>query len=241
MKINEFGYFAKTVADQLGTKSNTLGTWARELERCGIEFDKNKRGDRIYSDKDIRIFEEMQKKLALKHELNKVAKYIAEELKKGTFDKASEDDNAQITPSVIDTNHASITPQSHMDDFKSEIISSVLDGMKTEFSYLARLLMQPPQQVDMLPNHSEQEEKLQRVLDIVQTLQERPPVDPNTSLEENYRKLLEEHNWIIGVHNDVVSTTRDLVNQNKTLISEKMQLEKELAKWKNKPFWRKTP
>lgn len=250
MEINEFGYFAKTVADQLGTKSNTLGTWARELERCGIEFEKNEKAQRIYSDKDVRAFAKMKELLDMGHELIKVGKFVAEEIEKGTYDEVFEGNHAQITPSVIDDNHAKIPQQSRIEDFKTEIISSVLDGLKGEFASLSKQL-RPSEKVGMLPppDHTE---TLERILDSVQTLQDRPQEVFDSSYEEKYQRLLDEHNRVIGNHNKTIDVANKLLaekeqmkkehaEKEKKLQDEIDQLKEELKKWRNKPFWKTKP
>lgn len=253
LEINEFGYFAKTVADQLGTKSNTLGTWARELERCGIKFEKNEKGQRIYSDKDVRAFAKMKELLDLGHELAKVGKFVSEEFEKGTYDEVLEVNHAQITPSVIDENHAQIPLQSRMDEFKTEIISSVLDGLKDEFAVLSQQMHQLQQtpKVEMIPppDHSE---TLEQILDSVQTLQKRPPEVPSASYEEKYQRLLDEHNRVIGNHNKTIDTVNKLLAEKEQmkkehaekeseLQSEVKRLRNELEKWRSKPFWKSKP
>lgn len=250
LEINEFGYFAKTVADQLGTKSNTLGTWARMLEQYGIEFEKNEKGQRIYSDKDVRAFAKMKELLDLGHKLFKVGEFVAEEFKKGTYDEVFEGNHAEITASVIDDNHAKITSQSRIEDFKTEIISSVLDGLKDEFASLSQQMQQMPK-VEMIPppDHSE---TLGRILDSVQTLEKRPQEGLNSSYEEKYQRLLEEHQRVIGNHNNTIDAVNKLLaekaqmkkeyaEKESELQSEVNRLRNELEKWRSKPFWKSKP
>lgn len=225
--MNEFGYFSKTVADQLGIKSDTLRSWARVLERHGIEFDKNEKQQRIYSDKDVRAFAEMKELLRDKHPLFKVGKHVAEKMERGEFDE------------VLEANHASIMFQSreeNLEEFKTEIISGVLEGLKGEFASL----LQQPQKMDMLPP-PEQTEMLQSILYSVQKLQERPTEVLDSLGEEKYQELLKEHNRVIQGYNNAVDAVNKVLAEKQQMQNEIDLLNAELDKWRNKPFWKTKP
>lgn len=60
MSGNTYGYFAKTVAENLGISPNTLRRWSLELEKQGYEFDRSDSNKRIYYEKDMKAFRELK-------------------------------------------------------------------------------------------------------------------------------------------------------------------------------------
>lgn len=105
----DFGYFSKTVSEQLGVSTDTLRSWSLKLESVGVEFKRNERKQRTYFEKDIRAFKNMKELLDLQQPLDEVSKIIAEKIEKGLFDKLEIENNAEIMPSVIQENNAQIT------------------------------------------------------------------------------------------------------------------------------------
>ena len=93
------GYFAKHVAQQLGTSPNTLRRWALELEKVGYEFQRNnkgKDGHRIFYQHDInalRMFRDLVDQL---QDYGEAAKLVVDRIEEG--------DNDKLTPSVNDEN-----------------------------------------------------------------------------------------------------------------------------------------
>lgn len=105
----DFGYFSKTVSEQLGVSTDTLRSWSLKLESAGVEFKRNERKQRIYFEKDIRAFKNMKELLDLQQPLEDVSKIIAKKIEKGLFGKPETENNAEIMPSVIQENNAQIT------------------------------------------------------------------------------------------------------------------------------------
>ncbi|ARJ37750.1 DNA-binding protein [Sporosarcina ureae] len=61
---NGFGYFSKDVAIELEITTSTLGRWSIELEKQGYTFQRNKKEQRIYYERDFKAFRELKKLLA---------------------------------------------------------------------------------------------------------------------------------------------------------------------------------
>ncbi|MEB6551126.1 DNA-binding protein [Heyndrickxia sporothermodurans] len=89
---NQFGYFAKDVAAELEITTSTLRRWSIELEKAGYIFERNKKEQRIYYERDFKAFRELKKLLT-----NSVAFVDAI---KAVVSMDLEDKNASITPSV---------------------------------------------------------------------------------------------------------------------------------------------
>ncbi|MGE7186377.1 MerR family transcriptional regulator [Peribacillus sp. NPDC006672] len=60
---NHFGYFAKSVASDLGTPSS-LRRWSIDLEKAGYIIERNEKDQRIYYERDFKAFRELKKFLS---------------------------------------------------------------------------------------------------------------------------------------------------------------------------------
>lgn len=259
MDINEFGYFAKTVADQVGISTDVLRKRSGELELLGVTFKKDKDKNRTYSDNDIRMFQVYkQQRVDLKRPLSLVLKHLAEEWHEHRFEQGWDGHHEEITPSVSQRNHEDIMPKSRTDEFKSELISEMRDMMQTELSALVQHIVQQPKQIEMLPNNSKQhQEMLQRILDSVQTLQEvsaaslHTPTGENTSedklnsLEANFERLVNAHTLLLSdfkvmqqKNSDLERKNSDLQRTSELFQQENEALRKELAEKAKKGWWR---
>jgi len=120
----DFGYYAKTVADRLGVSRDTLRSWAIKLETTKkFEFERNEKKQRIYFEKDIRAFQNMKELLDLQQPMIDVVGIISEKIKNGDFDKPTTD-NTEITPSVIHDNTALVTQDQRLEQQYSQLFDA---------------------------------------------------------------------------------------------------------------------
>lgn len=89
---NEFGYFSKDVAHELEITTSTLRRWSILLEKEGYVFYKNEKEQRIYYERDFKVFRELKKLLS-----NSVP--VADAIK-AVASRDFESENAEQTPSV---------------------------------------------------------------------------------------------------------------------------------------------
>lgn len=89
---NEFGYFSKDVAHELDITTSTLRRWSILLEKEGYVFHKNEKDQRIYYERDFKVFRELKKLLS-----NSVP--VADAIK-AVASRDFESENAERTPSV---------------------------------------------------------------------------------------------------------------------------------------------
>ncbi|WP_180233590.1 MerR family transcriptional regulator [Bacillus cereus] len=61
--MNDFGYYAKTVAEDIKISPNTLRRWSIELEKHGYQIERNEKNNRIYYERDYKAFRELKKLL----------------------------------------------------------------------------------------------------------------------------------------------------------------------------------
>lgn len=61
--MNDFGYYAKTVAEDINISPNTLRRWSIELEKHGYQIERNDKNNRIYYERDYKAFRELKKLL----------------------------------------------------------------------------------------------------------------------------------------------------------------------------------
>lgn len=119
----EFGYYAKTVADRLGVSRDTLRAWAIKLEMAKVKFERNDKKQRIYFEKDIRAFTNMKELLDLQQPMTDVVEIIAEKIKNGEFD-SPKTDNTEITPSVIRDNTALTTQEQRIEQQYNQLLET---------------------------------------------------------------------------------------------------------------------
>lgn len=89
---NEFGYYSKDVANELGITTSTLRRWSIELEKEGYIFHRNEKEQRIYYERDFKAFRELKKLLSNSVPFTDAIKAIAS--------TDFENKNAGQTPSV---------------------------------------------------------------------------------------------------------------------------------------------
>lgn len=65
IEAQDFGFFAKIVAEKIGIGKDTLRTWSLKLEAEGVEFERNERNQRIYYQKDVIMLENMKELVGL--------------------------------------------------------------------------------------------------------------------------------------------------------------------------------
>ncbi|MED4018560.1 MerR family transcriptional regulator [Sutcliffiella cohnii] len=92
--MNDFGYFAKDVASELGVTTSTLRRWSIQLEKKGYFFERNDKDQRIYYERDYKAFRE------LKQLLNKSVPFI--NAVNVVISKNLVEKNAPQTPSVFE-------------------------------------------------------------------------------------------------------------------------------------------
>lgn len=129
----DLGYFARFVAEKLGVSRDTLRAWSLKLENHGIQFERNKRGDRIYYQKDINALVEMHELLGLQQSMESVLNIVAEKMKKGDYIKVERENNGEKTLSVIDSENEQLTDEKRLIEFKSEIIRELRGTIREEF------------------------------------------------------------------------------------------------------------
>ena len=95
----EFGYFAAEVCKDLNLNSNTLRKWSLALEDAQYKFERNPRNQRIYYEKDIALLRRMQD----------LMKDGGRTLEDAVQTLINEQDNAEITHSVLVTENSKVT------------------------------------------------------------------------------------------------------------------------------------
>jgi DNA-binding transcriptional MerR regulator len=95
----EFGYFAAEVCKDLNLNSNTLRKWSLALEDAQYKFERNPRNQRIYYEKDIALLRRMQD----------LMKDGGRTLEDAVQTLINEQDNAEITHSVLATENGKVT------------------------------------------------------------------------------------------------------------------------------------
>jgi DNA-binding transcriptional MerR regulator len=93
VNTNTFGYFAKDVAVDLEITTSTLRRWSLELEKLGYVFERNEKEQRIYYERDFKVFRELKKLLSNSVSFTDATKAVV------AMD--IENKNAVITPSVF--------------------------------------------------------------------------------------------------------------------------------------------
>jgi DNA-binding transcriptional MerR regulator len=95
----EFGYFAAEVCKDLNLNSNTLRKWSLALEDAQYKFERNPRNQRIYYEKDIALLKRMKNLMA---DGSRTLEDTVQTL-------INEQDNAEITHSVLVTENSKVT------------------------------------------------------------------------------------------------------------------------------------
>jgi len=95
----EFGYFAAEVCKDLNLNSNTLRKWSLALEDAQYKFERNPRNQRIYYEKDITLLRRMKD----------LMKDGGRTLEDAVQTLINEQDNAEITHSVLVTENSKVT------------------------------------------------------------------------------------------------------------------------------------
>ncbi|HFU6611356.1 MerR family transcriptional regulator [Bacillus cereus group sp. BY5-1LC] len=130
--MNDYGYFAKTVAENLGISPNTLRRWSLELEKQGYEFDRSDANKRIYYEKDIKAFRELKSLLDAAVSMENATKTIV--------NTTETRDNELVTPIVREQRKTDLQPVSaNQEDFKlmmqqvmAEIASNTIQPLMDE-------------------------------------------------------------------------------------------------------------
>lgn len=98
----EYGYYAKQVSLELDITTSTLRRWAITLEHAGYSFERNDKDQRIYFQRDFRVFKELKQLLASGVSMENAVKAVIANL--------SNYENASQTPSVhIQKTHLSVS------------------------------------------------------------------------------------------------------------------------------------
>lgn len=58
--MNEFGIFSKEVATSLDISTSNLRKWSLLLEESGYVFERNKKNQRIYYNRDVNALSQMK-------------------------------------------------------------------------------------------------------------------------------------------------------------------------------------
>ncbi|WP_242303266.1 MerR family transcriptional regulator [Bacillus cereus group sp. BfR-BA-01495] len=130
--MNDYGYFAKTVSENLGISPNTLRRWSLELEKVGYEFDRSDSNKRIYYEKDIKAFRELKSLLDAAVSMENATKTIV--------NTTETRENELVTPIVREQRKTDLQPVSaNQEDFKlmmqqvmSEIASNTIQPLMEE-------------------------------------------------------------------------------------------------------------
>ncbi|MCP3764848.1 MerR family transcriptional regulator [Domibacillus sp. A3M-37] len=149
MDEGNLGYFSKTAAERVGIASETLRGWSLRLEAAGVEFERNKKKQRIYYEKDIRLLAEMKKLIDLQQPQAEVIKSIAENWQKGDYNAPEPVENGDKTHTVSRFENALETPSERLSEFKKELIQELaqtqqeqLDQFKKELALEMAEVMQ---------------------------------------------------------------------------------------------------
>ncbi|OQR53308.1 MerR family transcriptional regulator [Bacillus sp. CDB3] len=79
--MNEFGYYAKTVANDLNISPYTLRRWSMELEDRGYEFERTETNKRVYYERDYKAFRELKKLLDAGMSMESASKTVVSSFK----------------------------------------------------------------------------------------------------------------------------------------------------------------
>lgn len=149
MDEGNLGYFSKTAAERIGIAAETLRGWSLKLEAAGVDFERNKKKQRIYYEKDIRLLAEMKKLIDLQQPQAEVIKTIAEKWQKGDYNAPEPVENGEKTHTVSRVSNAIETPSERFFEFKQELIQELaktqqeqLDQFKKELALEVAEVMQ---------------------------------------------------------------------------------------------------
>lgn len=132
IETQDFGFFAKIVAEEIGIGKDTLRTWSLKLEAEGVKFERNERKQRIYFEKDIVMLENMKELVGLGHALNDVAKIVAEKFSNGVYMAPHKEKNAENTLAVSRTENELKTQEERLSVLKSELLSDFQQAQRAE-------------------------------------------------------------------------------------------------------------
>lgn len=121
----EFGSFAKEMALQLDINVNTLRRWALELEKCGYEFTRNEKDQRIFYERDNVVLSDFKRTIEKTQSLENTAKAVAKRVR----DK----DNVEKMLSVLDEKEDKISfTKDELQDFLKQVIEDTVAKTATE-------------------------------------------------------------------------------------------------------------
>lgn len=127
--MNDFGYYAKTVANDLEISPNTLRRWSIELENKGYAFERTETNKRVYYERDYKAFRELKKLLDAGVSMESASKTVVNSYGKG--------DNELQTPTVHEHETAEIERSVVRDEEKFKLM------MQEVMSQVAANTIQP--------------------------------------------------------------------------------------------------
>ncbi|KYQ02976.1 hypothetical protein B4079_1852 [Bacillus cereus] len=112
--MNEFGYYAKTVSNDLEISPNTLRRWSIELENWGYEFERTETNKRVYYERDCKAFRELKKLLDAGVSMESASRTVVNSFGTG--------DNESQTPTVREHQTAEIERSTVQDEEKFKLM-----------------------------------------------------------------------------------------------------------------------
>lgn len=169
----EFGYFAAEVCKDLNLNSNTLRKWSLALEDAQYKFERNPRNQRIYYEKDIALLRRMQD----------LMKDGSRTLEDAVQTLITEQDNAEITHSVLVTENSKVTVKER---YQEDLFSLFQETNKQlactlqqqeiiaeqNKQILGLLLEERQNNAEIQKENEELKERLNRVLDYIEKQEE---------------------------------------------------------------------
>ncbi|HFJ9368779.1 MerR family transcriptional regulator [Bacillus cereus group sp. BY6-1LC] len=112
--MNEFGYYAKTVANDLEISPNTLRRWSIELENRGYKFERTETNKRVYYERDYKAFRELKKLLDAGVSMESASRTVVNSFRTS--------DNESQTPVVHEQETAEIERSALQDEEKFKLM-----------------------------------------------------------------------------------------------------------------------
>ncbi|HFJ9387886.1 TPA: MerR family transcriptional regulator [Bacillus nitratireducens] len=154
--MNDFGYYAKTVSNDLGISPNTLRRWSIELENRGYEFERTETNKRVYYERDYKAFRELKKLLDAGVSMESASKTVVSSFGTG--------DNESQTPIVHEQEIAEVERSALQDEEKFKLM------MQEVMSQVAANTIQPliSELQDVKSELLEQREENKRLSELMQ-------------------------------------------------------------------------
>ncbi|CKE55020.1 polar chromosome segregation protein [Streptococcus pneumoniae] len=182
--MEDYGYFAQSVAKELDINTNTLRRWSLELEKLDYEFERNERNQRIYYKKDVNVLKQMKEYLNQNWRLEEAAtKSTVSTEDNEEIEKYIEIKNAEKTASVHEGSTAPVTIQERSEGLE------IFQGKFYEMIEQQNQIVSQNQQIlDMLMEERKEKQEAQQQVQLLQDKLDKAIQLIQEDQEENKKK-----------------------------------------------------